>query len=447
VQEKTKPVRIGIFGHVGNQNLGDEATFSAVISNIRARIPTAELCAFTLWPGDTQRRHGIPAYAIRRLPPDPRQGPHLVSSGTSAERHTGARDRIKNWLQKLPVFFNVLRGCVHGLRDFGQSLGEPKFLWESRKHLKGVGQLIIAGSQQLSDYHGGPWGFPFTMFKWTLLAQTTGSKVLIVSVGAGPVDTWLGRQFLRYVVNRSIYCSYRDAHSLEVLAALRIKAKGTIVPDLVYSLVAPATESQATATKIVVGINALPYFDDNYWPEHDPEIYHAYLKKVATFARWLVRRGYLVVLFPTQLRADPPVIARLKSLMASNGIETGLQGILDPPVSSFNDLLTQIAEADYVVTTRFHALILSYVMGKPVLGIAYHKKTQDIMRQMGQQEFALDIRSFTVEQLCERFESLENAREASIGGIRERLTANRHALDRQYDLICQLANSSHAGQS
>jgi polysaccharide pyruvyl transferase WcaK-like protein len=439
MQEKTKPVRIGIFGHVGNQNLGDEATLSAVISNIHARIPTAELCAFTLRPEDTQRRHGIPAYAIRRLRQEPRQGPHLISKGTRAERRTGAQERVKNWLQKLPLFFNVLRSCVHGLRDFGQSLGEPKFLWESRKHLKGVDQLIIAGSQQLSDYAGGPWGFPFTLFKWTLLAQTTGTKVLIASVGAGPVDSWPGRQFLRYVISRSIYCSYRDAHSLEVLAALGIKAKGTIVPDLVYSSVVPAMDSRAMATKIVVGINALPYFDDNYWPEHDPEIYHAYLKKLVTFASWLVRRGYLVHLFPTQLRADPPVIARLKSLLASNGVGTGLQGILDPPVSSFNDLLAQIAEADYVVATRFHGVILSYVMSKPVLGIAYHKKTQDIMRQMGQQEFALDIRTFTVEELCERFEKLENMREASVGRICERLTASRHALDRQYDLICRLA--------
>ena len=59
-------MRVGILGHVGNENLGDEAIIAAVIQNIRRRWPDAEIRGFTLVPADTEERHGIPSFPIRR---------------------------------------------------------------------------------------------------------------------------------------------------------------------------------------------------------------------------------------------------------------------------------------------------------------------------------------------------------------------------------------------
>src|SRR5215475_1124500 len=58
--------RIGIFGHVGTGNLGDEAILEAAIQGVRGRCPQAELCGFSINPDDTRSRHGIPAFPIRR---------------------------------------------------------------------------------------------------------------------------------------------------------------------------------------------------------------------------------------------------------------------------------------------------------------------------------------------------------------------------------------------
>ena len=57
--------RIGILGHVGIENLGDEATVAAVIQNIRLRYPNAEIYGFTSKPADTQKRHKIRSFPIR----------------------------------------------------------------------------------------------------------------------------------------------------------------------------------------------------------------------------------------------------------------------------------------------------------------------------------------------------------------------------------------------
>ena len=59
--------RIGIIGHGGTKNLGDEALFATVIQNVRRRLPEAEVIGFTINPADSRERHGIECFPIRRL--------------------------------------------------------------------------------------------------------------------------------------------------------------------------------------------------------------------------------------------------------------------------------------------------------------------------------------------------------------------------------------------
>ena len=59
--------RIGLLDHAGGGNLGDDATQTAVIQNIKTRWPHAQIAAFSMNPADTEKRHGIPSYAIERI--------------------------------------------------------------------------------------------------------------------------------------------------------------------------------------------------------------------------------------------------------------------------------------------------------------------------------------------------------------------------------------------
>ena len=56
---------IAVFGHYGNQNLGDESITAAVIQNVRQRLPRARVIGLSGNPGDTRVRHGVDAYPIR----------------------------------------------------------------------------------------------------------------------------------------------------------------------------------------------------------------------------------------------------------------------------------------------------------------------------------------------------------------------------------------------
>lgn len=51
---------------MGGGNLGDDTTQTAVMFNIRRRWPDAIIYGFSMNPTDTECRHAIPAYPIRR---------------------------------------------------------------------------------------------------------------------------------------------------------------------------------------------------------------------------------------------------------------------------------------------------------------------------------------------------------------------------------------------
>src|SRR5947207_13165598 len=103
--------KVAILGHIGKGNLGDEASMAALIQNIRRRHPAAAIWGFTLNPADTQARHQIPAFPIRRLT----HAGGVVTAvqagsppGDTASSNSPAGG-IKQWVKKVPLLGPSLR--------------------------------------------------------------------------------------------------------------------------------------------------------------------------------------------------------------------------------------------------------------------------------------------------------------------------------------------------
>lgn len=90
---------------------------------------------------------------------------------------------------------------------------------------------------------------------------------------------------------------------------------------------------------------------------------------------------------------------------------------------------------DFVVATRFHAILISFLLNKPVLGIANHPKMINLMRDMGQSEYVLDIDHFDLKSLVERFSLLESNREIIRDQIEKKIADFRIALNVQYNQV------------
>ena len=426
---------IGVLAHAGTRNLGDEALVAAVLQGIRRRYPDAEIRAFTGDPDDTRARHGVAAFPIRRRRPPP---PETAAGGHGGSAAASLLARARAVAKAVRPLRRVALGARRGLAATRSVLAEPAFLLRSYRRLRGVRLLLVAGSQQLNDAYGGPWGFPYTLWKWSALAKIAGAKVAFLSVGAGPIRAPLSRLFVRRALALASYRSHRDALSAELVRSLGVRGAGRVVPDLAYGLqAAPApAAARPEAPRRVVGVNPVPFFDARYWPEPDAEKYGRYVAALAGFADWLVERGYRVLFFPTQLRADPPVIADIRAAMRAGG-EPGCV-LPSPTIGSLGDLMGAIAQTDLVVANRYHGILLGLVLERPVLGLAYHGKSVELMTRIGQGEYVLDAGRCSTDALIERFTALAAGAEAARAAIRERIGGLRTAVLAQYDRVFRL---------
>lgn len=436
------PRRIGIFGHVGNRNLGDEAIIAAVIQNIRLRDPHAVISAFTAVPGDTKERHGVEAFAIswvRSSTARDTRGPFEAIVEGEFPEYLARQRRIRARIRKIPIVYPLLKAMRHWLVISWRIPAEFVFLITCLRRLKDIDLLIFAGSQQLVDNWGGPWGHPYTLFKWTIMARLTHTKVAFASVGAGPVTTFFGKFFIKHAVSFANYQSYRDESSQRLVEQVGVPGSKLVVPDLAFSLnVAPTGSPAASPCAFpIIGINPVPFFDPIDWPGSSALIYDEFVRKLAGFASWLIEKGFAVLFYPTQLKNDPPVIHDIRTVMETNGgVPEGK--IIDWPVGSFSDLVSALSATEIVVATRFHGIIIPFMLRKPVMAIAYYQKTVDLMSKMGQSDYVVDILSFEVDSLKERFDKLKSRLPQARAEIEKRLSSYKDELNRQYDHLLGL---------
>jgi len=434
--------KVGVFSHGGTKNLGDEALLATVIQNVRRRVPDAEVIGFTINPEDTQKRHGILCYPIRSMEKSAasHDGERSVSVGEgdgkepAAATHTGAVESVKNGLKRVPGARALILAARRVGRKLTAVLAEPGFLVASYRRLRGVKLLLVAGSQQLNDNWGGAWGFPYTLLKWAILCKLNGTKMAILSVGAGPISSSLSKFFIGRTLGLADYRSYRDSASSRLMESMGVKGSHPVFPDLVYSLQLPAARPAPNgATRVVVGTNPVPFFDGRYWPTSDPQRYEEYVNNFARFAEWLSKSGHAVLFFPTQVRADVLTISDIRQAMNGAGDSSALPPA--QPMQTLDDLVSEIARADFVVASRYHGILIPLAMNKPVLGVAYHEKCRALLEQVGQGDYVLEIEDFTVEDMIERFQALEANAAAIRKQIAERMASLRQALDQQYDAV------------
>ena len=425
--------RIGILGHFGTENLGDEAVIAGVLHQIRDRYPDAEIVAFTGHPDDALRRHGTISFPLWRR--------SLASGGEGAVRPTKPPRilaAIRNAAIRVPGLHAVLKAIRNAVRLPWLLLRELSFLAKSRDRLQGIDLLIVAGSNQLNDYWGGAWGFPYTLLKWCILAKSVGAKIAFLCCGAGPLHSWLGRRFITYSLSLADCRSYRDVGSRRLMASFGAPADDPVCTDLAWGLRLGPSGQREASSRLVVGLNPLPFFDPRYWPEQDAARYESYVAKLATFAAWLKARGHSVVFFPTQLRADPPVIEDIRTSMGGAGETIGDDPIADRPMLTLDDLILRLSMMDVVVATRYHGVLLAAAVHRPVLAIAYYQKTIDLMTQIGQPDYVVDITSFDAASLAKRFVMIESNIQSIRREIEQRALGLRQAVKKECDRVFRL---------
>lgn len=426
--------KIGLLHHIGGGNLGDDATQDAVIQNIRERWPDVVLIGLSMNPEDTEKRHGIPAYEIRRR--------RWTLGYRSEAAETTAKGTLKRLVAKNRVIFALLRAmngvAIRMPKAFFQELA---FLFNSFRVVRSLDLLIINGGGQLTEW-GGPWEFLYTIFKWVALARLARVRRVFLNVGAGPLTRPLSKIFVRSALRLADYVSFRDEDSQTLVRRIGFEGRSEVVADSVYSLESAALKVSSGYQQRGggrVGIAPMPYCDPRAFPEKDQAVYDEFMRKLGSFGAWLIRGDYSVTLFGSDIGIDPLAIEDLQSAMKREGAAVaGSAGIITERVSSLDELLASMSLMDYVVTCRFHGVVFAHMLNKPVLAISHHPKMAALMNDIGLGKYCVDIRTFDVGTLTETFAAVVKDGDEIKKLMAKTLTCYRRELRRQLDELFPL---------
>jgi len=436
MKQQNQPIRIGLFGHYGDSNLGDEAIVTAAIQNLCERIPYAEMVGLSMNPGDTQERYRIDSFPIRF---SGRERASQYSEGLTEQsdkidsiRHS-LRSRLKNFVPKRFRNSQSLSGFMYLVSNMGSEL---RFLRDVKGWLNRLDILVVCGSNQLEDSDLGPWGYPYTLFKWGVLAKLTKTRIFFISVGAGPLSHQLSVWMLKQSLSRADYLSYRDSGSSALIAKRIPGIEGPVYPDLAHSLrLAPSSRNGHNIEK-TIAINPMPVFKQSYWYEDDPYKYEAYLDRLAALAVHIIGKGFNVKLFnshSSDLVVMEELMARLKTMPGSD--PSRIDMIHN---QSVQDIVDTIDRAEIIVGTRFHVTVLPLRLGKPVLGICYQRKSKELLGDVGLEAYSVDINAFTSDELCDKFDKLVENLDLVNRDVATRYERYVDLMDEQWDRLAHM---------
>ena len=419
--------KIALLDHVGGGNLGDDATLDAVADNIKRRWPNAEIVAFSMNPDDTVTRHGIMSHPIRRKGWSIGYKP----AGTEATLKEAVRALTRKY-RAVSYLLKATNTVVHLPNEVFRELS---FLVSSRRNIRSFDLLIISGGGQLTE-KGGPWGFPYTIFKWVILARSAGVRCMFLNVGAGPLTQPLSKFFVTRALLAADYVSLRDDKSQALVYGIGFRGESRVCPDNAYGLEVATTNGSPLEGRAQpkVGFAPMPYPDRREHPaERDQIVYNEFIRKLAIFASWLAGKSYALTMFGTDIGVDPLAIEDLQlALLNHHGITSSHYSV-DHSIKSAHDLLATISGMDYVVTCRFHGVVFAHLLNKPVLAIAHHPKVTDIMADLELSSYCVDIRDFDPKLLAERFASMVINAEEIKCRMAASLTRNLQRLRSQFD--------------
>ena len=164
------------------------------------------------------------------------------------------------------------------------------------------------------------------------------------------------------------------------------------------------------------------------------EIYIAYLDNLVRLVTWLLAHEYDVRLLSGDL-GDTRARKKFRDLLRGSLSVRDEIHIIDEPIVSVENLLSQIAATDIVVATRFHNVVFALLCSKPVISISFHHKSASLMKAMGLSEYSLDINDLKSDTLIKKLRDLETNASKLKPLIREKAEEFRKTLDEQYKLI------------
>jgi polysaccharide pyruvyl transferase WcaK-like protein len=383
-------VGVGLFGLLGAGNIGNDASMEVVLRYLRADHPDVLIDA--MCPGTERLRHEYGIEASQMWHRQYEAGSGLVGI---ARRLVGK-----------------------GVDGFGIAS------WVRRHDVVIVpGMGVLEASLPMR-----PWETPFAMFMLGISGKLFRTKVVLVSVGANPINQRLTRWLLTSAARLAFYRSYRDSGAREAMRRRGLDVtRDRVYPDLVFGLPLRADDPGDAQS---VGVGVMAYYGGNDDRAQAQDIYASYVRNMILFVRWLVESGRSVRLLVGDA-SDYTVVQEILADIRGRWPDLDPGRVVAESVESFAELARAIAPVGTVVATRYHNVMCALKLSKPTISIGYSTKNIALMADMGMSEFCQDAKSLDVELLIKQFNELQERSAQLKPQIAERCQAQAFRLSQQ----------------
>lgn len=140
--------------------------------------------------------------------------------------------------------------------------------------------------------------------------------------------------------------------------------------------------------------------------KRSPEKHETYINTFSSFCNYAVEKGYKVMFFPMELKGTPPDDRVL--------IKEILNRVEQPDECTYidNDMpthehLQEVAKCQIFIGHKTHSTIFALASGTPLIGIAYHPKTIEFMKQFSVEKYGINDDYLTPEILKRTFDGIE----------------------------------------
>jgi polysaccharide pyruvyl transferase WcaK-like protein len=286
----------------------------------------------------------------------------------------------------------------------------------------------MTGTGMITDTHESSFGMPYQMFKWTVLSRLWRRRIAFVSAGAEGLNDRLHLFFLGWSLRLAHYRSYRDPLSKQRAVSLYSGAStDPVYPDLAFSLdkslAAPAKPVFSGPRTVAIGIYAV---------ESGLDAVKSYVEEIGTFVLWVLERGYQPRIVIGDAEYDEDIRVDLIAWLERKNVA---HKVLSEHASSFQELMAQLAQADFVVATRFHNVLLSLLLEKPVVSVSHMDKNDQLMAAMGLGAYCLPLVGMRHSDVVAKFRELEENSDQVRVAIGQKLASFRERLEEQYARI------------
>jgi polysaccharide pyruvyl transferase WcaK-like protein len=193
----------------------------------------------------------------------------------------------------------------------------------------------------------------------------------------------------------------------------------------------------------IVALSPIAYAKPVNWPTPNKAIYDRYLQQMGGILTGLVQQGYFVVVVCSSLGDDETVIPDLLNIVGNEVKQAMREQIFFPPIKTWRDLVAVLRETDYLIASRLHGTILSFVSKTPVVAISFDPKVDWVMEDLKQSEYLLHITDFTADDALKALKRVGADWDAAV----ERISLYRQSIAsetaRQFEYVTGLALKHH----